>query len=125
VSAVTKNEMNLIRRLTKEQVAEVGSLLLEANQAHLEMLLDDPKTPVLKAMLAKVALKVIRTGDAMALSVLLDRMIGKVKETIEHTGANGGPISIATAIMHMTPEQREAEIQRYQKIRETLKEYDL
>ena len=123
MSEITKYELGLMRKMTKEQLIEVSSLILCASKAQVEALVEDPTTPMLKAMLASIALKIIRTGDIVAFNILLDRMVGKVKEVVEHTGPSGSPIQMA--VMHMTPEQREQELQRWLKMREAIIAYDL
>lgn len=84
--------MKQIRRLTREEVSEIGSLILEGNLEKLQSVRDQPEASVLKVWFASVAVKAISKGDAHALTIILDRIVGKVKDTIELTGRDGGAI---------------------------------
>lgn len=81
-----------LRRLTQEEVAQLGSMILEHDLTALMAIKDDPKASVLKVWFASIAVKAINRGDAQALTVLLDRIVGKVKEKMEvnHTGNQSG-----------------------------------
>ncbi len=81
-------ELRKLRNLTKEEMVEIGSLIVKGDIAELERLKNAikkvakgelaPKVPVLQAMMASVALKTIATGDANALDILLNRLVGRV-----------------------------------------------
>jgi len=43
-----------------------------------------PGTPSLDLMIGKIVAEAVKTGDHARLNFIFDRMIGKVKETIEH-----------------------------------------
>lgn len=96
-------DKKIIRRLTQVQVAEVGSLILDGNLDELRRIIGDPKEGVppaadaspLKIWFATVALKGISKGDMHSLSIFLDRVVGKVKDKIELSGQNGGPIEFS------------------------------
>jgi hypothetical protein len=75
--------MKRIRALTQEQVEEVGDLILMGNFEALKALKDDPSASVLKTAIAAVAMKIIKKGDAQALNVLLDRLVGKIPSRYE------------------------------------------
>ena len=57
-------------------------------------------------VIAKTALDAAENGDISFLKEVLDRAEGKVPQSNEHTGANGGAI----AFMEMTPEENEKAI---------------
>lgn len=101
------HELKAIRRLTKEDVATVGALILEGNLDRLKEVSKDPNASVIKVWFASVAIKAISRGDPSALNIILNRIIGRVPEEIRHTGADGGPMQIA----NMTPDQAKAEAQ--------------
>lgn len=75
-------DVKAIRRLTHEDVAQVGSLILDGNVEKLKEVQMDPTTTVLKVWMCSVAIKAINKGDAQALNALLDRIVGKSKEHI-------------------------------------------
>ncbi len=113
-------EMRAIKRLTKQEIAEIGSLLLKRNIAGLQKIVANAKDPeskhsALKVWMATICIKGMQSGDAHKLDVLLNRLVGKVTENIQLTGADGGPIQSLTAAM--TKEERIAEIERLRKAR--------
>lgn len=81
-------ELKAIRNLTEDEMIEIGSLVVKGSIDELKRIKDDPKTTVLKAMMASVAIKTIAKGDAQALEVLLNRLVGKVKDKVEVTSTN-------------------------------------
>lgn len=84
-------QIRAIKRLTQQELAEVGALVVKGSIAELQKISKDPNASALKCMIAAVAHRTITRGDPTALDKLLDRLVGKVKEQIEVTGADGGP----------------------------------
>jgi|ERR1700722_1954104 len=89
-------EMKLIKAMTKKQVAEVGDFLLSDDYCKLleysEMYkqakdgqINTSGVSILQCMVASLALKAIK-GDTIAFKELMDRIVGKVKEEVEHSG---------------------------------------
>ena len=85
-------EVKLIRRLTQDQIEEIGSLILEGRIGDLERMSLDKNTTGLKAMMASVIVKAWRKGDSTAMEAILSRVAGKLKERHEHTGKDGSPL---------------------------------
>lgn len=75
-------DVKKLRKLTNEQIKEVGSLLLEGREADLEQMAADPETSMLKKWMAKIALRGCKSGDVMAFNALADRIAGKVKDHV-------------------------------------------
>lgn len=73
-------ELKRIRQLSQEEVAQVGSFILGNNLEALKAVRADPTSSVFKVWVCSVAITAINKGDAQALNVLLDRIVGKVKE---------------------------------------------
>ena len=73
-------DLMVIRRLTQSEVADIGSMVVTNNLTQLKAVKDDKDASVLKVWFAAVALKGIVHGDANALAVILDRIVGKPKE---------------------------------------------
>lgn len=84
-------EIKAIKKLTKSELKEVGSLILENNFTRLEELALDPSASTIQRMVASLARRVIFHGDPQAFDTLLNRLIGKVKEEVEHTGNLNSP----------------------------------
>jgi hypothetical protein len=81
-------DLKKIRKLTHEQVAEMGSVLLDGTDGALLAIQENPESSTLKKWIASIITIGIERGDSRALDVLLDRLIGKVKEEIEVTGVD-------------------------------------
>jgi len=101
-------DVRRIRKLTASEIAEVMTLILDHNLEKLSALVKDPESSVLKVWIARIAIESLKKGDAYQLNVLLDRVIGKAKEKIELTGAEGGPVKFE----QLTPEEIDERTQR-------------
>ncbi len=97
--------MKAIKRLTKNELIEIGNFVIKGDVAALKALRKDDKTSVIKAMVASVALKAIAKGDQGAFEALMIRLIGKVKDEIEHTGS---AVIAPQVIVNMPSNGREA-----------------
>lgn len=97
-----------LKTLTKEELGKIGSAIIKGRVDEVRALLDDPKTPALQAGVAKVILNVVDKGDTVALNCLLDRLIGKVKEEIEHSGEIGATTRVLLLpLKEIHPNERE------------------
>lgn len=88
-------DVKKIRRLSKEEVADIASLLLEKNIEGLQAVINDPNSSTLKVWTATLVVKSMKKGDSKCWDVILSRIIGKVPEKFEHTGKDGGPMTFA------------------------------
>lgn len=121
-------ELTELRRMSAHQVAEIGTLIVSKNLTKLQDIINDaigtktkPPNPnskhsALKVWMARVALKGIGKGDPHALDVLLNRIVGKVKDRIEVGGLDGGPVRALVGAM--SAEERETELKRLRKMRD-------
>lgn len=106
-------DVKRIRKLTNDEIKEVGSLLLSGKESDLELLAKDIDTPMLKKWIASVALKGKSNGDMQTLNALLDRLIGKVKEEID-VNIRPRPVIIEKhdgTVVEMTTEREVKEIE--------------
>lgn len=78
-------ELRKLKTLTEQELVEVGSLVIKGSIVELQAIMKDPNCTALKAMMASVAIKAINKGDGVALDILLNRIVGKVKERVEQT----------------------------------------
>lgn len=83
---------SVMKRLTAKEVKDLSGLILLGDIAELQAIAKDKKEKVIKVMLAAVAVKIISKGDANALNILLDRLIGKVANPIRLGNTDGSPI---------------------------------
>lgn len=72
-------------KLTRAQLCEAANDLLTRTPSELQDVMRDKSSPMLDVMLSSVMIHIARTGDMQKLNSLLDRLIGKVKETVEIT----------------------------------------
>ena len=87
-------DLKRIRKLTQSEVAEIGSMILELNLKQLIDIKTETGAKALKVWIASIVARAISKGDAQALNALLDRIVGKVKDKIEMSGPDGGPIAV-------------------------------
>lgn len=80
--------LRAVRRMSRAEVAEMGTALLDMTRADFEKLAKDKDAPMLKVMLAGQALNASK-GNSSSFDKLLDRVIGKTKDRIEVSGAVG------------------------------------
>jgi hypothetical protein len=57
-----------------------------ASHEEMQRILGNPETTALTMMVIKVYMQIIETGNMKDFDVLLNRLIGKVKDETEHTG---------------------------------------
>lgn len=99
-------DLKKLRRLTREQVVEIGSLVLEKKVSELRRIARSKKAPSLQAWFAAVAYRAIMTGDATHYDRLLDRIIGKVKDEIKFEGS----LKVREKYKRMSTEELAAEL---------------
>ena len=73
-------KLGAIKRLTIDELAEVGGMLLRSDMEALEAISIDPKSSVLRYWMAALAKKSIEKGDVQTFDVLMTRLIGKPPE---------------------------------------------
>jgi hypothetical protein len=78
-------ELRQVKQLTQLEIAEVGGFILNNNLDALKEVRANPKSSVFKVWICSVAITAINKGDAHSLNILLDRIVGKVKDTTQMT----------------------------------------
>lgn len=79
-------EIRELKKLAKDDLEKLISLLLDATDQRIEEILNSPETPMIEKIMAQVLKKSYETGSMGQFDMVLNRVIGKVKEHIEHTG---------------------------------------
>jgi len=74
--------MRAIKNLTKSELVTVGNLIIKNNYKALLALAKADDATVLQRMLATVAVRIVQNGDMHALDILLNRLVGKVKDEV-------------------------------------------
>jgi hypothetical protein len=77
-------EIRDIKALTAEDLQTMISVLLTANQETLDLIRKDPSEPFIKRIVVNILYKTFTTGNMTQLDQLLNRVVGKVKEKLEH-----------------------------------------
>lgn len=83
-------ELKRLKNLTKRELVDLGNLVVKGDVDTLRKLASNGKSTALVAMVAAVCERVIREGDMQKLDILLNRLIGRVKEEVQHSGEIGG-----------------------------------
>lgn len=84
-------ETKMMKLLTQKSMVRIINLIAQGDVAALRKMAKDESNTALEMMFASVVIKIISKGDMDALDKLLNRMVGKVKDRVEHTGQDGGP----------------------------------
>lgn len=93
--AEAKNKAQLEQEiLNADEFIKVSNLVLRKSLRQLQATSKNPDKPVLEMMIAGVCAKVITNGDMSKLDLLLNRLIGKVKDQVEHSGNNPVQVNI-------------------------------
>lgn len=82
----------MLKRLTSEELKDIASLLLSGNVKELAHVRRSSSSSGIRAMVAGLALRAIRQGDANAFETLLARLMGKVENKVQLSGEVSTPI---------------------------------
>lgn len=74
-----------IRKLSKVEIVEAGAILILGTRYDLHMIEKDPLSSNLEVMIAAICRRVHTKADMHAFNLLLDRVVGKVKEEVALT----------------------------------------
>lgn len=80
------NDIRKIKRLTNKELAEVANIVIKGDVDELRAIVANPKSTVLAVMMGAVAIKIIEKGDMHSLDILLNRLLGRVKENVKING---------------------------------------
>lgn len=78
-----------LKTYNKQIICELMNKYLAMSTLELETIIDNPESPSIDCIVASVIQKAIDFGDMSRLNLILDRMIGKVTEKIDHTSSDG------------------------------------
>lgn len=89
-------EIKLMKKLTRQELIEVGEMVIMGDVATLKKLRGDDRCTVLKGMFISICLKILRDGDMEKFDKLMSRFIGKVKDEIDlnHSGEIKGRVLV-------------------------------
>jgi hypothetical protein len=95
-------ERQRIKRLVAGDLEEIGSLILCGNFDRLKEVVDDRGASVIQTAFARCFAKALQDADWRTVTSILDRVVGKAKETVELSGRDGKPMSLEVAQREMT-----------------------
>lgn len=104
-SSAKARAVGKLSRLTAEQVAEVGTMILSHDRAALKKLGEDPNASVLQVWMAGLVVNSMTKGESRTFTAVMDRIVGRAKETVELSGRNGTPVSLEVAKRDMTEDE--------------------
>ena len=84
--------------LSPSQVKEFIMRCMEMNEPELQNIADSKTAPVFLVATAKALIKDMESGRTTTLENVFDRVMGRPKQALEHTGKDGGPIETQTII---------------------------
>lgn len=91
-------ELRRLRTLTREELAEVGGLVVSQDLQALKAIAKaQTGYSAIQVWFAAIAVEAIEKKTTGLMNALLDRIVGRVPEKIELTGADGGPLQSQTA----------------------------
>jgi len=76
-------EVRELQKLTKTKSEEILSRLAHMKEVDIKAMIESPETIMIEKMVASTYLKALEQGDQNRINWLLDRTVGKVKETTE------------------------------------------
>ena len=91
-----------IKRLVAGDLEEIGSLILCGNFDKLKEVVDDREASVIQTAFARCFAKALKDADWKVVTSILDRVVGRAKETVELSGRDGKPMSLEVASREMT-----------------------
>jgi len=84
--------------LSLDDMRQMMTDLLSLNAEELKAVTQDKTSPVFKIVIATAIIKCIREGNWTQVNYMADRLFGRSKETIEHTGKKGSDLPIKIII---------------------------
>jgi hypothetical protein len=79
-------EIKILRKLTVEKLEEIADLILAGDRPTLQLLANSHTEPAIRVAYARAALNAMQKGDLQTIEMILARLVGKVKEKVEHSG---------------------------------------
>lgn len=95
-----------VSKINKIELEKVLSKYLNLSLNDLKKKLSDKETSALHAMVISLMLHATKQGDPTRINLLFDRLVGKPKFEIEHSGLEGGPIEL----IELSSEERKVKI---------------
>lgn len=79
----TSPEVKALRKITTEALEEIGDLILSGNKPKLQDIAASLTEPAIRVIYAKAACNAMAKGDVTSLELILNRVVGKVKDKVD------------------------------------------
>lgn len=79
----TSPEVKALRKITAEALEEIGDLILSGNKTKLQEIAASLTEPAIRVIYAKAACNAMAKGDVANLELILNRVVGKVKDKVD------------------------------------------
>lgn len=77
-------EVKMVRKLTREEIADIVTILLTKSHAEVQEMIKDPTLNIFKSVILGQILAA-RKGNSSCFNAVLDRLVGKVPVNLDHT----------------------------------------
>lgn len=77
-------EIKKARKLNQIRVSEVVIEFLNMPMRDVKQIMDDPNTPALESMVARIIFEAQKHGDQSRANFVIEHGVGKLRETIKH-----------------------------------------
>ena len=104
-------EVKELRKLNLDSYCNLVDKYINASKEEIKAAVTNPNTSALELFIAKIIEKGVNAGDTQRLGFLLDRLIGPVRQKIEHSGAIG---TVTTDLSKLTDKELE-QLEKLQK----------
>ncbi|RYF52408.1 MAG: hypothetical protein EOO38_00285 [Cytophagaceae bacterium] len=101
-SSAGRRIIGKLRKLTADELLEVGSSILHGDQKTLRQLTQNPDASVLELWTASLIIQSMKKGDAQAFKVLMERFLGRPRESITLSSDPSSPV----LIQHMSKDEK-------------------
>lgn len=85
----TSPEVKYVRKITSQALEEIGDLILSSDKDKLRSISEDETESVIRRIYAKAATNAMTKGDLVNLEMILNRVIGKVREKVDVSSSEG------------------------------------
>jgi hypothetical protein len=89
-------DVKAIRRLTRSELDRLFNKFIFMTKTEIQRAVMDPAAPSLELWISSVIHKGVVEGDDRRMNSVFDRLLGKVKDHVEHSTKDGAPLVILT-----------------------------
>lgn len=82
-------QLKQLKKLNAEKLAEILNRLAHATVDELKAISQDPMTSIFELTICAILKNAVQKGDQQRVNFLLDRLVGKPKEQVEHSTSDG------------------------------------